>query len=103
MKGTRTEKDSMGEMTVPSNALYGAQTARACENFRISGIQFPRPFLRALGLIKEHAARVNRELGLLDERRAIAIMDAAEEVAIGNLDEHFPLDIFQTGSGTVHV
>ncbi|MBW2477756.1 MAG: class II fumarate hydratase [Deltaproteobacteria bacterium] len=100
MKGTRTEKDSMGSMTVPSSALYGAQTARACENFPISGIPFPRSFLRALGLIKEHAARVNHELGLLDERRAIAIMDAAEEVAIGNLDEHFPLDIFQTGSGT---
>jgi len=97
---TRIERDSMGEMEVPEDALYGAQTARALENFPISGLRFPRPFLRAMGQIKEHAARVNRDLGLLDERRALAIMDAAEEVARGNLDEQFPLDIFQTGSGT---
>ncbi len=100
MSATRTEQDSMGTMTVPAGALYGAQTARACENFPISGLVFPRPFLRALGMIKEHAAQVNRELGLLDERIALAIMDAAEEVIIGDLDDHFPLDIFQTGSGT---
>jgi fumarate hydratase class II len=87
-------------MTVPAKALYGAQTARARDNFPISGIVFPRPFLRALGMVKEHAAKVNRELGLIDERVALAVMDAAEEVIIGDLDDHFPLDIFQTGSGT---
>ena len=90
----------MGSMTVPAEALYGAQTARARENFPISGIVFPRPFLRALGMVKEHAAKVNRELGLIDERVALAVMDAAEEVIIGDLDDHFPLDVFQTGSGT---
>ena len=100
MATTRKEKDSMGSMTVPAEALYGAQTARARENFPISGIVFPRPFLRALGMVKEHAAKVNRELGLIDERVALAVMDAAEEVIIGDLDDHFPLDIFQTGSGT---
>lgn len=100
MSATRTEKDSMGSMTVPAEALYGAQTARARDNFPISGIVFPRPFLRALGMVKEHAAKVNRELGLIDERIALAVMDAAEEVIAGDLDEHFPLDVFQTGSGT---
>ena len=97
---TRTERDSMGPMEVPESALYGAQTARALINFPISGIRFPRPFLRAIGLIKEHAAFVNKELGLLDERIALAVMDAAAEVVEGLLDEHFPVDIFQTGSGT---
>jgi fumarate hydratase class II len=96
----RSEQDSMGSMQVPADALYGAQTARALENFPISGIGFPRPFLRALGMIKEHAARVNRELAILDDRLALAIMDAAEEVMRGDLDAHFPVDIFQTGSGT---
>jgi fumarate hydratase class II len=100
MSATRIEKDSMGAMTVPANALYGAQTARALDNFPISGVGFPRAFLRAIGMVKEHAALVNRELGLIDERVAMAVMDAAEEVIIGDLDDHFPLDIFQTGSGT---
>jgi len=100
MSATRTEKDSMGSMTVPADALYGAQTARARDNFPISGIGFPRPFLRAIGMVKEHAAQVNRELGLIDKRVALAVMDAAEEVIVGDLDDHFPLDIFQTGSGT---
>ncbi len=100
MSANRTEKDAMGTMKVPAAALYGAQTARAKENFPISGIGFPRPFLRALGLVKEHAAQVNRELGLIDERVALAIMAAAEEIIGGDLDDHFPLDIFQTGSGT---
>ena len=100
MSATRKETDSMGSMTVPAEALYGAQTARARDNFPISGIVFPRPFLRALGMVKEHAAKVNRELGLIDERVALVVMDAAEEVIIGDLDDHFPLDIFQTGSGT---
>jgi len=100
MPATRTEQDSMGTMTVPADALYGAQTARAIANFPISGLRFSRPFLRALGMVKEHAARVNRELGQLDEHRALAIMEAAEEMVTGELDAHFPLDIFQTGSGT---
>ncbi|TNF51531.1 MAG: class II fumarate hydratase [Deltaproteobacteria bacterium] len=100
MSAPRKETDSMGSMTVPSEALYGAQTARARDNFPISGIVFPRPFLRALGMVKEHAAKINRELGLIDERIALAVMDAAEEVIVGDLDDHFPLDVFQTGSGT---
>jgi fumarate hydratase class II len=100
MSDTRIEKDSMGEMAVPVDALYGAQTARALANFPISGLRFPRAFLRALGMIKERAARVNLELGLLDKERAMAIMEAAEEVVQGELDDHFVLDIFQTGSGT---
>jgi fumarate hydratase class II len=97
---SRIEYDSLGPMTVPADALYGAQTARAIENFPVSGLTFPRPFLHALGLIKEQAAHVNLELGLLDERRAMAIAAAAAELASGALDVHFPIDIFQTGSGT---
>jgi fumarate hydratase, class II len=100
MSKTRIEKDSMGEMEVPAEALYGAQTARALANFPISGLRMPRPFIRALGMIKEQGARANMELGLLDKHRALAIMEAAEEVIEGKLDEHFPLDVFQTGSGT---
>jgi fumarate hydratase, class II len=100
MSTSRTERDSMGEMTVPAEALYGAQTARALENFPVSGLRFSRPFIRALGMIKEHAARVNMDLGLLDRQRAMAIMEAAEEVVTGALDDHFVLDIFQTGSAT---
>ncbi|MFA5516112.1 MAG: class II fumarate hydratase [Desulfuromonadales bacterium] len=100
MANTRVERDSMGEMHVPADALYGAQTARALANFPISGWRFSRPFLRALGMIKERAARVNLELGMLDRHVALAIMEAAEEVIEGKLDAHFPLDIFQTGSGT---
>ncbi len=96
----RIEKDSLGEVRVPADALWGAQTQRAIENFPISGLRFPRPFLRALGLTKYAAAKVNMELGLLDEERAKAIMQAAQEVAAGQWDDHFPLDIFQTGSGT---
>lgn len=100
MNATREEQDSMGSMPVPADALYGAQTARARENFPISGLRFPRPFLRALGMIKQRAARVNLELGLLHRERAMAIMEAAEEVITGELDGHFVLDVFQTGSGT---
>ena len=100
MTDRRIEEDSMGTMEIPAGALYGAQTARALENFPISGIRFPRPFIRALGMIKERAARVNLELGLLDDGRAMAIMEGSEEVIRGLLDEHFVLDIFQTGSGT---
>ncbi|MDQ3540850.1 MAG: class II fumarate hydratase [Chloroflexota bacterium] len=98
--GMRTVRDSMGEMRVPKNALYGASTARAVENFPISGIGFSRHFLRALGLIKASAASVNASLGLLDRDLAAAIETAALEVAEGVLDGEFPLDIFQTGSGT---
>src|SRR5689334_18931785 len=97
---TRAEKDSMGEMIVPESALYGASTQRAVLNFPISGHRFPRPFIRALGLIKWAAAQANHDLGLLDAHRAAFIVQAAEEVADGKLDNQFPLDIFQTGSGT---
>ena len=99
-KPTRIEKDSMGEMTVPTDALHGASTHRAVLNFPVSGYRFPRPFIRALGLIKWAAAKANHDLGLLDGERAALIVQAAEEVAEGKLDDHFPLDIFQTGSGT---
>jgi fumarate hydratase, class II len=97
---SRVEKDSMGEMCVPADAYYGAQTARAVENFPISGLRFPRRFIRALGLIKKHAAITNQILGCLDERRAQAIRQAAQEVADGRFDTQFVVDIFQTGSGT---
>src|SRR5436305_5435284 len=97
---TRVEKDSMGEMSVPESALYGASTQRAVLNFPISGYRFSRPFIRALGLIKWGAAQANHDLGLLDAHRSALIVQAAEEVAEGKLDEQFPLDIFQTGSGT---
>ncbi len=100
MVKTRVETDSLGEVQVPEESYYGAQTQRALENFPISGIRFSRPFLSPLGLIKGGAAEVNRELGLLDEKIALAIIQAAAEVADGKLDEHFPLDVFQTGSGT---
>ena len=96
----RIERDSMGEMEVPADALYGASTMRAVLNFPISGLRFPRPFIRALGLIKQSAAKTNMSLGLLDEKAGNAIVSAAQEVIDGTLDEHFVLDIFQTGSGT---
>lgn len=96
----RTERDSMGEVQVPADAYYGAQTQRARDNFRISDRRFPRAMIRALGLIKGAAAHVNRELGLLDETIAEAVEQAAREVEKGELDEHFVLDVFQTGSGT---
>ena len=96
----RKETDSMGEMDVPADAYYGAQTARAVENFPVSGIRFSRAFIKALGLIKQHAATANIELGLLDKEPGGAIHRAAKEVAEGKWDEHFVVDIFQTGSGT---
>ena len=96
----RTEHDSMGEVRVPEDALYAAQTQRAVDNFPISGIRFSRTFIRALGLIKGAAAYVNSELGSLDSRMSEAIQAAAKEVEDGKHDRHFPLDIFQTGSGT---
>ena len=97
---TRIERDSMGEMEVPANAYYGASTQRAVLNFPISDLRFPRQFIRALGQIKQAAAQVNASLGLLDPQIAEAIVQAAQEVIDGNLDGHFVLDIFQTGSGT---
>ncbi len=96
----RIEKDSLGEVKVPKDAYWGAQTQRAIENFPISGIRFSRPFIKALGLIKYAAAKVNSELGYLDRDLAEVIMKAAQEVIDGKLDDQFPLDIFQTGSGT---
>jgi fumarate hydratase class II len=100
MSDYRIEKDSLGEVRVPADALYGAQTQRAVENFPVSGIRFPRVFIRSLGLIKAIAAEVNAGLGLLDAAIAQAIHLAALEAADGKWDDHFPLDIFQTGSGT---
>ena len=96
----RIEFDSMGEVRVPADALYGAQTQRAVDNFPISGLRFPRSFLRALGMIKGAAAAVNLDLGLLESEMAAAIQRAAKEVEDGIHDADFPLDIFQTGSGT---
>ncbi len=97
---SRIERDSMGEMEVPVDAYYGAQTQRAVENFRISARRFPRRFVRALGMVKLAAAEVNHQLGDLDDRTSEAIQQAAVEVMEGALDEHFVLDIYQTGSGT---
>ena len=97
---TRIERDSMGEMQVPADALYGASTMRAVLNFPISDLRFPRQFIRALGLIKLACARTNMSLGVLDETVGNAIVLAAQEVADGHHDDHFVLDIFQTGSGT---
>ncbi len=96
----RIEADSMGEMRVPATAYYGAQTQRAVENFPISDRRFPRRFLRALGLIKLAAVQANLELGLIDKQVAEVIAAAAREVIDGKLDEHFTIDIYQTGSGT---
>lgn len=96
----RTERDSLGEIQVPADALYGAQTQRAVDNFPISDLRFPRAMIRALGMIKGAAAAVNADLGLLDNEKAKVIQQAAAEVADGEHDRHFPLDIFQTGSGT---
>jgi fumarate hydratase, class II len=100
MPNTRTVKDSMGEMEVPVDALYGASTMRAVQNFPISGVRFPRRFIGALGLIKKASAEVNGELGLVPAAMVGAISQAAGEVAAGKWDEDFPIDIYQTGSGT---
>src|SRR5262245_774333 len=100
MSEYRVEKDTMGEMKVPAQALYGAQTQRAVENFPISGRPLPPEFIHALGFIKMAAAAVNQDLGLLEPRVAAAIQKAAGEVADGKWDAEFPIDVFQTGSGT---
>ena len=96
----RVERDSMGELRVPAQALWGAQTQRAVQNFPLSGLRMPRGFIRALGLVKWAAAGANVELGELDKVRGFAIQKAALEVAEGRHDAHFPVDVFQTGSGT---
>src|SRR5688572_7125747 len=96
----RVEQDSMGELPVPDDALYGASTQRAVLNFQVSGHALPPGFIRALGLVKLAAARANEELGLLPADKSRLIQQAAREIADGGLREHFPLDVFQTGSGT---
>ncbi len=100
MSSSRIEKDSLGDIDVASGVYWGAQTERARRNFPVSGLTFPRRFIAALGLIKGEAARVNAEMGIVDAKLAESIAAAAREVAEGKLDAHFPLDIFQTGSGT---
>jgi fumarate hydratase class II len=96
----RTEEDTMGEVRVPADALYGAQTQRAVDNFPVSGDPLPARFVRAMGMVKLACARVNRELETVDAKKAEAIAQAAEEVAEGEHDDEFPVDVFQTGSGT---
>jgi fumarate hydratase class II len=96
----RIEEDSLGEMRVPADAYWGAQTQRAVENFPISGQTFGRRFVRALGVVKKAAARANADLGLVDEETAEAVAAAADEVVTGDHDDQFPVDVFQTGSGT---
>ena len=101
MSEYRIERDSLGELQVPKDALYGAQTMRAVNNFKISGLVMPSEFIRAICLIKHAAARANLSLGLIDEARALAIMQASDKAAeLDDLAEHFPVDVFQTGSGT---
>ena len=96
----RAEKDTMGEIEVPSDRYWGAQTQRSLQNFKIGGEQFPREFIRAYGLVKQVAAEVNNEIGVLDKDLAKTIGEAAQEVIDGKLDDHFPLVVWQTGSGT---
>ena len=96
----RIEKDSLGEVKVPAEAKYGAQTQRAVDNFPISGIRFPRRFIEALGIVKQSAALSNHKLGLLDDDNMRVIVESAQQVIDGELDGEFVLDIFQTGSGT---
>src|SRR5690606_19599870 len=96
----RIARDSMGEVRVPAGVYYGAQTQRAVDNFPISGRPMPPALIHALGWVKRACARVNRDLGRLKPELADAIERAATEVAEGKLDDHFPIDVFQTGSGT---
>jgi fumarate hydratase class II len=100
MATTRTEKDTMGTIEVPADRYWGAQTQRSLEHFRIGDDHFPREIVRALGILKKACALVNRELGLLPDDKARAIVAAADEVIDGRLDAHFPLSVWQTGSGT---
>src|SRR5690606_29215914 len=96
----RIEKDSMGEIQVPAERLWGAQTQRSLQNFKIGGDRFPREMIRALGILKKCAARANQELGLLPTEKAKYIIQAADEVIQGKWDSEFPLVVWQTGSGT---
>src|SRR5438477_9077011 len=100
MSNFRTERDSVGEMQVPADAYYGAQTARAVENFPISDLRFSKRFIAAMGLIKWACGHTNHKLGLIDEKKLKLIQQAAQEVIDGKLDDQFVIDIFQTGSGT---
>ena len=100
MSEFRIENDSLGEVRVPADAWYAAQTQRAAQNFPISGIRFSRRVIQALGTVKMAAAKANRDLGILDADKAALIVEAAEKVRAGEVDEQFVLDIFQTGSGT---
>ncbi|MES2614940.1 MAG: class II fumarate hydratase [Bdellovibrionota bacterium] len=100
MSSTRIETDSMGEIAVPSNAYWGAQTQRSFQNFKISGEKFSREFIQAYGLVKKAAAQVNSELGEISKEKSDLISKAANEVISGTLDQHFPLVVWQTGSGT---
>lgn len=100
VKPTRIEKDSLGEVPVPKSALYGAQTQRAINNFSISGLMMPRSFIYALGVLKSACSKANHELELLPRDISLAIQHAADAVAKGDYDDHFPVDVFQTGSGT---
>src|SRR5450631_290162 len=97
---TRTESDTFGPLEIPADKLWGAQTERSLHNFRIGTERMPIEIVHALGLIKRAAAEVNRNLGLLDRRRADAIVKVAQDIADGKLDRHFPLLVWQTGSGT---
>ncbi len=96
----RVEEDALGRMEIPLDLYYGINTVRAIQNFQISGLRFPRVFIKALGLIKYAAAKANLQLGLLEKEKAEAIMKAAMEVAEGRFDDQFVVDVFQTGSGT---
>lgn len=98
--GFRTEKDTMGEVQVPADKFWGAQTQRSTQNFKIGGDRFPREMIRALGVLKKSAALTNQKLGLLEAKKAELIVKAADEVIAGKLDDHFPLVVWQTGSGT---
>src|SRR5215470_46011 len=100
MAKTRTETDTFGPIEVPAEKYWGAQTQRSLQNFRIGEERMPLPLLRALGLVKRAAADVNQSLGILDAKRGRAIVQAAQEVIDGKLDENFPLVVWQTGSGT---
>ena len=100
MATTRTEKDTMGKIEVPADRYWGAQTQRSLEHFLIGGERFPREMIRAFGILKKACALVNRDLGLLPEDKVRAIVQAADEVIDGRLDDHFPLVVWQTGSGT---
>ena len=100
MAGFREEQDSMGTVSVPENAYYGAQTKRAGDNFKLSSLRFNPVLYRALGFIKKHAAITNRDLKLIESPVAEAIIEASEQVIKGKFNDHFIVDVFQTGSGT---